>query len=223
MRILRFLSIWLTCALGFAAQAQVAEPTAADQGIVEVSGIVIVKSQTNRKDPVPFATVSIKGSNRGTYANFQGMFSIVMKKGETLLFSAVGYEQQQVTIPTETDGNRKTLVVELAQTEIQIDEIVVFPWPDRDNLRAEFLAMNPTDAMQWEDLAQRNLSEQRMLAVAESLNMDGSENGDYYLKMQAKDFSAIGQVPAMPVFDPLAWAKLFKSWKEKKKEKDKED
>lgn len=191
--------------------------------VVEVSGVIIVKTLRERKEAVPFATVLVKGTGRGTYSNFQGLFSTVMRKGETLVFSCVGYEPTEVLIPLETEGVFKSIIVEMTPTEIPIEEVVVFPWPDRNNLRAEFLAMQPDDALRWQDMAQRNLEEQRMLALAESMSMDGSENGAYYLRMQAQQFGYMGQVPAMPLFDPLAWARFFKSMKEKKKNEERKD
>jgi len=191
--------------------------------VVEVSGVIIVKTPRDRKEPVPFATVLVKGSGKGTYSNFQGIFSLVVRKGETLVFSSVGYEPTEMVVPVATDGAYKTVVVEMTPAEIQVEEVVVFPWPDRNNLRAEFLAMQPDEALVWQDLAQRNLEAQRMLALAESMSMDGRENGAYYLQMQAREFGYMGQRPATPIFDPLAWARFFKSLKEKKKTEERKD
>lgn len=48
--------------------------------IIEISGVVVVNDESSRKTPIPFATVAVKNTARGTYANFQGIFSIVVEK-----------------------------------------------------------------------------------------------------------------------------------------------
>jgi hypothetical protein len=73
------------------------QPYMVDETIVEVSGIVLTKNQQKRIQYIPFATVYVKNTNRGTYANYEGMFSIVVKKGETIHFSAVGFSEFQIT------------------------------------------------------------------------------------------------------------------------------
>ena len=106
--------------------------------------------------------------------------------------------------------------------EVSIDEITVFPWPDRDNLAAEFLAMQPTRAGQLEAIAKENLARNELLAIAANTDMDSRESSSYYLRQQASDYSYKGQQAPQRIFDPLAWGKFFKQWK-KKKHSDKEE
>lgn len=120
-------------------------------------------------------------------------------------------------------GIQETVVIELAPADINIEEVLVFPWPDRDNLTAEFLAMSPNEALQLQDLAEDNLNERRMLAIANATAMDGSENAGYYLQMQAKNFAYQGQQRPMPILDPLAWSRFFKQQKENKEKRPSED
>ncbi|RZL54646.1 MAG: carboxypeptidase-like regulatory domain-containing protein, partial [Pedobacter sp.] len=48
---------------------------------------------------VPFASVSIKGTTKGTSANVDGKYEIKLNKGETTLnFRAIGYKQQEHTL-----------------------------------------------------------------------------------------------------------------------------
>lgn len=190
--------------------------------IVEVYGLVVTKGERTAYEYVPFVTVAVKGTTRGTYANYEGMYSIVVKKGETLTFSAVGFKDKDVVIPADASGMYLSLTVELEATEISIEEITVFPWPDRDNLTAEFLAMQPSRAGQLEAIAKENLDKNRLLAVAANTDMDGRESSTYYLRKQASDYSYQGQQAPQRIFDPLAWSKFFKQWK-KKKYSDKEN
>lgn len=70
--------------------------------------------------PVPFATVSIKGSTTGVSADADGNFSIKASQGSTLVISATGYSTEEMII------NGPTVNVVLKKGEGQvIDEVVV--------------------------------------------------------------------------------------------------
>lgn len=184
--------------------------------IVEVYGLVMTKNDNNRYAYVPFVTVAVKGTTRGTYANYEGMYSIVVKKGQTLTFSAVGFEDREIVVPENISGMYHSLTVEMVPAEINIDEVTVFPWPDRDNLAAEFLAMQPNRAGQLEAIAKDNLDKNQLLAVANNTDMDERENSIQYLRQQASDYSYQGQQAPQAIFDPIAWGKFFSQWKKKK-------
>jgi len=123
-----------------------------DYDVVQVSGIVMTSDSLY---PVSYANIAIKGTNRGTYANFEGFFSIVARKGETLQFSAINYEPKEFTIPEDHIGDRLTLVQLLTDDAYNLPETVVFPWPSREHLKLEFLALNVKKDL--EDRAQENL------------------------------------------------------------------
>lgn len=193
-----------------------AQPLSVDD-IVEVTGIVITPGPNGKVAPIPFATVAVENGLRGTYANMDGMFSIVVKKGETMQFSAVGFATQEITIPEDFEGLYRSIVVQLETEDINMTEVLVFPWPDRNNFRAEFLAMQPTQAQNLQALAEGKLSRQQLLAMQEEMDLDGRENASLYLRQQASSYSYQGQQQAMPVLNPLAWAQFFKQFKKKDK------
>jgi hypothetical protein len=194
---------------------------AQEHDIVEVSGIATARNDKGRIEFVPFVNVLVQGVNRGTYANYEGMFSIVVKKGQSLRFTAIGYKEKIIEVPQNIEGKHYTMVVELEATAIQFDDIIVFPWPNRDNFKAEFLAMDPNMAMQMEAIARKNLDERNMMAIREITRMDSRENAVYYLRKQARDYSYQGQIPPMRIFDPLAWNEFFQSLSKNKKNKNK--
>lgn len=185
--------------------------------LVEVYGLVVTKGQSAQYAYVPFVTVAVKGTTRGAYANYEGMYSIVVKKGQTLSFSAVGFAPREIVIPEDINGMYHSLTVEMEPAEINIEEITVFPWPDRDNLTAEFLAMQPNRAGQLGEIAKDNLDKQKLLAVANATDMDGRESSIQYLRQQASDYSYQGQQAPQSIFDPIAWGKFFNQWKKKKR------
>ncbi len=198
-----------------AAQAQ-AQKTDIDANLVEVAGVIMTR-EAGKVYSVPYTTLRIEGTSRGTYANFDGMFAIVGKRGDKIKFTAIGYAEEIITIPDTLTGNRWAISVEMRPISIDLNTVKVFPWPDRNNLTAEFLAMNPTEAMQMQVLAENNLRERQLAALQKSFNMDSGEAATYYLHKQARDFGYMGQQQAMPIFDPLVWQRYLKEQAEKKK------
>jgi hypothetical protein len=180
--------------------------------LVEVSGIVVADAG-GQMVPVPFTAIGVKGSSRGVSANYRGMFTIVARRGETLIFSALGYETQEFVIPNNTQGQYLTIAQVMVGTAYELPETVIFPWPDRDHLRIEFLAMKPNMSAQLEDIAERNLSPRRLAEVGLNMAMDGSENRDFLLRQQARSYYTIGQTPPAMVFNPMAWGQFFQAWK----------
>jgi TonB-linked SusC/RagA family outer membrane protein len=70
---------------------------------------------------VPGVSVLVKGTTRGTITDLDGKFDIVGGKGESLVFSLVGYEQQTVAI-TEVVG---TMKITLSGGNVKMNEVVV--------------------------------------------------------------------------------------------------
>jgi hypothetical protein len=200
-----------------------AQPYLVDESIVEVSGVVISRNDQNRMQYVPFVTVYVKNTSRGSYANYEGMFSIVIRKGETVSFSAIGFEETSITVPKDYKDMYFSTVIELKPKDLNLAEVVVFPWPDRDNFRAEFLAMEPTQALQMEEVARQNLNKRKMLEIGGEMGMDGRENAMYYLQQQASSYSYLGQARPTPILNPMAWAQFFKQIQDKKKKKNDDD
>jgi hypothetical protein len=54
--------------------------------------------------PLSSVSISIKGQAGGTTSGTDGTFTITVNKGQTLVFSIVGYEERQIKIEKETTG-----------------------------------------------------------------------------------------------------------------------
>jgi hypothetical protein len=187
--------------------------------LVQFSGMVL-DGTDDQLVPVPYVNILVKGKGRGTYTDFKGFFSIVVEKGDVIVFSAVGYKTVEFTIPEDLKDDRYSLVQLMTQDAINLPETVVFPWPSRDHFKLEFLAMDVTPELQ--EYAARNLAEETLQRMRRDVKLDGNENADYYLRQQAREYYYIGQQPPMNIFNPVAWKKFFDSWKNgdfKKKDK----
>lgn len=177
--------------------------------LVQLTGMVLDGSNSQLL-PVPFATVAIQDKGRGTYADYNGFFSIVVEKGDVVIFTSIGYQTITYTIPDTLKDNRYSLVQLMSRDTFNLPETVVFPWPSREHLKIEFLAMDVTSDLQkkaLENLAQENLNRAR-----EDLSYDGVESASYYMRQQSNAFYHIGQQPPMNIFNPIAWKKFFDAW-----------
>lgn len=83
---------------------------------VEVTGTV------NDADgqPVPGVAVLIKGTTAGTTTDLDGRFSLKASPANTLVFSCIGFENQEITV-----GNRTVLKVRLNEDSVLLESVVV--------------------------------------------------------------------------------------------------
>lgn len=181
-----------------------------DTSLVQFSGMVLDGSDAQLY-PVPYANILVKDKGRGTYSDLKGFFSVVVEKGDVIVFSAIGYKTVEYVIPTDLEDDRYSIVQLMTQDTINLPETVIFPWPSREHFKLEFLAMDVTPELQ--ERAARNLAQESLERMRTELRTDGNENADYYLRQQAGSNYYIGQRPPMNIFNPVAWKKFFDSWK----------
>lgn len=104
-----------------------------------VKGIV-----TNEKGlPLSQVSIFLKRSNKGTYSDNQGKFSIQANKGDTLVFSMVGYSDQIVKIP---EGS---MIIRMKQAHSVLDEKLVTAY----GKTSKRLATGSINTIKGEDIA----------------------------------------------------------------------
>jgi TonB-linked SusC/RagA family outer membrane protein len=81
-----------------------------------VSGTVTGENNT----PLGGVSVNIKGSTKGTSTNASGRFTILAAPDATLVFSSVGYTNQEVAI-----GGRTDITVSLATSNRELEQVIV--------------------------------------------------------------------------------------------------
>lgn len=181
----------------------------ANENLVQFSGMVL-DGTTAELIPVPYTNVLVKSKGRGTYSDFTGFFSIVVEKGDTIEFSAIGYQTVVYVIPENLKEQRYSLVQLMTQDTVNLPETVVFPWPSKEHFKLEFLAMDVTSEM--EERALRNVANETLEKMRSTVPSDGREHAGYYLRQQARDYYYIGQQPPMNIFNPIAWKQFFDAW-----------
>lgn len=178
--------------------------------LVQFSGMVLDGSD-NQLLPIPYATVLIKDDGRGTYANLEGFFSLVTHKGDTVIFSALGFDDYTYVVPDTLKEDKYSIVALMTKNDIDLPTAVVFPWPSREHFKLEFLAMDVSSDFQ--SRASANLSPTKLEKLRETVPASGAENASFYLRQQAQKTYYIGQRPPMNIFSPVAWKQFFDGWK----------
>jgi TonB-linked SusC/RagA family outer membrane protein len=82
----------------------------------KISGVV----NDEKGQPLPGVSVKLKGTPNGTTTNIDGQFSINAESNQTLVFSFLGYMQQEVAV-----GSQKSITVKLIPNATNINEVVV--------------------------------------------------------------------------------------------------
>ncbi len=160
---------------------------------------------------VPGVVVLVKGQNRGVETSYTGVFSIVVYKGDTLQFEALGFRGKQYVVPKTVQGEYLSLIQLMVQDTFYLAETIIRPYKTREEFDYEF-KNNPVPDDQLE-IARRNTDAYTLRALAFVLPKDGRESQSNYLQQQAYNNIYYGQQKPMNIFNPLAWAEFFDAWK----------
>jgi hypothetical protein len=190
----------------FLLKAQIAEFR---DSVIQISGITMTADSLRA---IPAVSILVKGQNRGTISNRSGIFSIVVFKGDTLSFSAVGFKHKNYRIPPDIKGNSFSLIQLMVEDTTYLPVTIIKPYLSREEFERAFANMDiPDDAY---EVARKNTSNARLRAMARYIPVDGREGTSQYLKKQAQSLYYAGQPPPQNIFNPLAWAQFIQAWKQ---------
>lgn len=185
-------------------------PDTSARKVVQVSGMTI---DADSLFPIPFVAIVIKGTARGVYSTGSGYYSIVAQENDTLEFYSLGYKTGTYILPDTFTVSQVNHVQTLKMDTVLLAEMVVYPWPSREQFKNSFLALDiPNDDM---ERARMNLAQQRMMAAATSVNADGQ--GAYrnaVTQRTDKNYYA-GQYQPNNLLNPVAWSKFIQSVRKK--------
>jgi len=176
--------------------------------IIQLSGITMTADSLRA---IPAVSVLIKGQGRGTISNSQGVFSIVAFKGDSLVFSAVGFKKKTFRIPTDLKGNNFSMIQLMIEDTTYLPVTIIKPYPTREEFEKAFISDDiPDDAY---EIARKNTEAAKMRALARYMPVDGREAVNMYMQKRAQSLYYAGQQPPQNIFNPLAWAQFIQAWK----------
>lgn len=197
-----FLLLWI-CSFAVKAQHQ------QDKSLVQFSGVIVTADSLQ---PIPYTSIIIKNTYRGTISDYFGFFSFVAKMGDTIEFAAIGFKRATVVIPDTLSDQRCSMIQALQKDTILLKEVVIFPWPTKEQFKEAFINLRVPD----DDLvrAEKNLDRNLINWMATTMPMDGSMNYRNFIDQQSTRLYYSGQLPTTNLLNPIAWAKFIQAWQD---------
>jgi len=184
-----------------------------DPRLIQFSGLIVTESEDAEEIiPLPYTNVAILGTHRGTYSEMDGFFSIVTEIGDTVVFSRIGYKTVEFIIQDTMQSNFYSWYQMMSKDSVLLPEAVIYPWPSREHYKIEFLALDVSSEMR--ERAKANLAEEILEQMTFAVPADGNEAFDLTTKQNIYNYQYSGQYKPQNIFNPIAWAKFIKAWKE---------
>ncbi|MCE2847073.1 MAG: carboxypeptidase-like regulatory domain-containing protein [Sphingobacteriales bacterium] len=180
-----------------------------NEDLIQFSGVVV---SSDSLMPIPFTSVIIRNARRGTVTDYYGFFSFVAMKGDTIDFQYTGFKTASYILPDTLKNHHYSIIQVLVLDTIELREMVVHPWPSRDEFRRSFSELSLPDS----DIrrARRNFELAQTREVQEQVPYDGSINFKYAQVQRQTQLYTAGQFPSISVLNPLAWASFIQAWKD---------
>ena len=176
--------------------------------VVQLYGVIMTADSLKG---IPAVTVLVKGRNQGTFSSDQGVFSIVVLKGDQIEFSSVGYKTITYTIPDTLHGNQQSMIQLMVTDAEYLPATVIRARPTREQFERDFVNTPvPDDDI---EIARQNNSAAKRKILSRGLPANASEAAAYSLKQSAAKYYYQGQAPPQNIFNPIAWADFIQAWK----------
>jgi hypothetical protein len=195
--------------IGFIALLQAkAQVNPQRDSVIQLYGVVMTADSLRG---IPSASVIVLNKRRGTITNNDGIFSIVVLKGDRITFSSVGFKDKTILIPKNLAENQYSVIQLLVADTNYLPATILKPHPTREQFERDFANTRVPDDEY--EIARQNTDQSKLRALMAVLPADGREAVNYQLKQQASKFYYAGQIPPQNIFNPLAWADFIKAWK----------
>jgi len=172
--------------------------------IIQVKGIVVNK----KLEPISFTHILIKNKRNGSVSNEFGKFDFFAEKGDTLIFSCVGYKKTKYIIPKANNFKIYYFLAMLQPDTIRLPEVLIFPWKTFKQFTEAFVKTEVPD----DDIirAEKNIELIKFQILKD--DDDFSAPGAAYNIINSQRNSLLywkGQSQPMQIFNVFAWQQFF--------------
>lgn len=176
--------------------------------VVQLYGVVMTADSLVG---VPAVSVMVKGQNRGTITNSQGVFSIVVLKGDQVEFTHVTYKPKTITIPRDLEGNQYSVIQLMVIDTVYLPATILRPRPTAQQFERDFVNNKvPDDNI---EVARQNTSAAKRRTWLRTIPGDGGEATKMQFNKIANKAVYQGQTPPQNIFNPAAWLDFIQAWK----------
>jgi len=180
----------------------------ARDSVVQLFGIIMTADSL---EGIPAVSVMVKGQNRGTITNSDGVFSIVVLKGDQIEFTHVSYKPKTITVPRTYEGNQYSIVQLMVKDTVYLPATIIKPRPTHEQFERDFVnAKVPDDDI---EIARKNTDVAKRRVLMKITPGDGGEATALQFRNIANKAVYQGQTPPMNIFNPAAWADFIQAWK----------
>ena len=142
-------------------------------------------------------SVRVKGTSNGTITDINGKYSLSVRSGETLVFSYVGYHEQEIKVGTQT-----TINVVLVEDNEMLDEVVVVGY----GVQKKKLNTGATAQMKGETLSKLNTASplqamQGQTAGVSIVSTSGQPGAD--MKVTIRGLGTVGKASPLYIIDGI--------------------
>jgi len=176
--------------------------------VVQLFGIIMTADSLVG---IPAVSIMVKGQNRGTISNNQGVFSIVVLKGDEVEFTHVSYQSKTVRIPKNLEGNQYSVVQLMVADTIYLPATILKPRPTPEQFARDFVKNQVPDDEY--EIARKNTSAAKRRILMRTTPGDGGEATRIQLNRVATRATYQGQTPPQNIFNPAAWSEFIQAWK----------
>jgi hypothetical protein len=160
---------------------------------------------------IPAVSIMVKGQNRGTISNAQGVFSIVVLKGDQVEFTHVSYKPKTISIPRDLQGNQHSVVQLMVADTVYLPATIIRPRPTPEQFARDFVNVKvPDDNI---EIARQNTNAAKRRVLMQTVPGSGSEAASMQFRNIANKATYYGQTPPQNIFNPAAWAEFIQAWK----------
>jgi CarboxypepD_reg-like domain len=176
--------------------------------VVQLYGVVMTADSLVG---IPAVSIMVKGQNRGTITNAQGVFSIVVLKGDQVEFTHVTYKPKTVSIPRSLEGNQYSIVQLMVIDTVYLPATIIKPRPTPDQFARDFAKNKvPDDDI---EIARQNTSVAKRRIWMKTIPGDGGEATRIQFNKIANRATYQGALPPQNLFNPAAGASFIEAWK----------
>lgn len=187
------------------------EPT-----VYQLSGMVL---SATTGEPVPFASIRVGRTRRGTVANGEGFYSLPVVRGDTLYFSALGYKRGRFIVGEylaaykgDTSSGFIYAVHYLVEDTIEVPTVRITAIRTPEELKTALLNIPLETQTQ---AARDNVSPEIIAYFLQNLPLDPQERIKVAQQRYRDLYYERTLRPVYPILDPIAAYRLVKYLTEK--------
>ncbi|HTO16682.1 MAG TPA: carboxypeptidase-like regulatory domain-containing protein [Edaphocola sp.] len=174
--------------------------------LVQVTGVVKL---SDTSDVIPYMGIFIKNTNVGTLSSESGLFSLLAEKGDTLIFSRMGFAPREVIIPKDWSKNFYTTTQYFIQDTFMLKEVIVqgYMTEEEFDYAMRYKEYNPDINAAIKEHTSKNV----ITMLMRNMPHGNGEGASLIQRQTEYQNSFYGQQAPVGLFNPFKWAEFYKA------------